>query len=215
MTERAYSDAEAVAFAEGLLAAAREVETHWNDAATMVNQREQARRSAETLRRLQSCFRRWSLLTKAACTGAPGAQLAATEVLDLPRRLLMEREDEMAGSPFTPDPRDPESVARRAGAEAAAAGVAIAEGTKGERVQVENFAQLEPGQYAHCLGNWYARTPSGLIANLARHEVKEHEDGTISASPSILVEQPDPDNPRGEPLKSWHGYLRRGVWILA
>jgi len=54
---RAYSgaqsaDAGAKAFGDGILAAANEVGTHWNDGHTMVNQREQALRSASVLRNM-------------------------------------------------------------------------------------------------------------------------------------------------------------------
>ena len=49
---------------------------------------------------------------------------------------------------------------------------------------------------------WFCTTPNGLFGNISKHTVTEHEDGTISVSPSILV--------TGE--KTWHGYLERGVW---
>lgn len=54
---------------------------------------------------------------------------------------------------------------------------------------------------------WRCRTPNGLGGLLSQHEVVEHEDGTISVSPSILVNWPN----RSEPQR-WHGYLERGVW---
>lgn len=47
-------------------------------------------------------------------------------------------------------------------------------------------------------------TPNGHIGGLANHEVIEHEDGTISVSPSILV-----SDGSGE---LYHGFLKRGVW---
>lgn len=55
-------------------------------------------------------------------------------------------------------------------------------------------------------GHWKARPPGGKISSgdLSQHEVTEHPDGTITVSPSILVEQP--------PIGAWHGYLERGVW---
>lgn len=53
-------------------------------------------------------------------------------------------------------------------------------------------------------GEWYGTTPNGLLAGLKNHSVVEHEDGTISVSPSILVSSGEPD--------AWHGYLERGVW---
>lgn len=63
----------------------------------------------------------------------------------------------------------------------------------------------QPGDYYLWRGRWMAMTPNGLLGNLGNHEVVEHEDGTITVSPSILV-----DN--GEGGKSWHGFLERGVW---
>lgn len=63
-----------------------------------------------------------------------------------------------------------------------------------------------PGEYGrHPVdGHWYACTPNGHLGNLSQHEVHEHEDGTISVSPSILVSIPA--------TELWHGYLERGVW---
>ena len=63
---------------------------------------------------------------------------------------------------------------------------------------------MNPGEYAKTPdGVWYAETPNGHGANLGNHEVTEHEDGTITVSPSILVTAHD---------GSWHGFLERGVW---
>lgn len=54
-------------------------------------------------------------------------------------------------------------------------------------------------------GKWYAATPLSRdhLAGLANHQIVEHEDGTISVSPSILAEGQE---------GRWHGYLERGVW---
>lgn len=49
-----------------------------------------------------------------------------------------------------------------------------------------------------------ACAPNGSVGDLSGHEVTEHDDGTITVSPSILINQP--------PDKQWHGYLERGVW---
>jgi hypothetical protein len=51
---------------------------------------------------------------------------------------------------------------------------------------------------------WYAICPTGTVGSLAEHEVVEHEDSTITVSPSILV-----DDLMG---KAWHGYLEHGIW---
>lgn len=74
---------------------------------------------------------------------------------------------------------------------------------QGRRVQNDNNDAMEIGDYWYAHGHWWAHTPRGLIANLSKHEVIEHEDGTISVSPSILVTSYD---------GQWHGYLERGIW---
>lgn len=69
----------------------------------------------------------------------------------------------------------------------------------------ENGALLAEGEYGkNNRGNWYARPPGvRWTANLARHNVSEHDDGTITVSPSILIDD----------LRTrWHGFLERGVW---
>lgn len=55
-------------------------------------------------------------------------------------------------------------------------------------------------------GHWHAVCPPGkpYLANLGAHDVIEHDDGTITVSPSILVTVPN--------VGQWHGYLERGVW---
>jgi hypothetical protein len=82
---------------------------------------------------------------------------------------------------------------------------------QGKRIAIEPdengcFAPLAPGEYGqHPQGFWYASVPNGYSANLAGHQVVEHDDGTITVSPSILVRN-------GQYDELWHGYLERGVW---
>lgn len=60
---------------------------------------------------------------------------------------------------------------------------------------------------------WMCCTPSGHVSDLTAHEVTEHEDGTITVAPSIVVEGGQTVRERGEePIVSWHGFLKRGVW---
>lgn len=79
----------------------------------------------------------------------------------------------------------------------------------GRRTEVSPHL-YEPGDYGRWGANWYALAPGtgDFLANLGdgekHHKVTEHEDGTITASPSILV-----GDGKGN---SWHGYLERGVW---
>lgn len=51
---------------------------------------------------------------------------------------------------------------------------------------------------------WRLSLGDYTLGNLDAHDVEEHEDGTITVSPSILVT--GPNRPRR------HGFLRRGVW---
>jgi hypothetical protein len=70
---------------------------------------------------------------------------------------------------------------------------------------------FRPGAYGRVMSDgewtWYACTPNGHLGNLGAHDVTEHDDGTITVSPSIRV-----SDGTGE---LWHGYLERGVWRLA
>lgn len=70
-------------------------------------------------------------------------------------------------------------------------------------------SSLEPGSYwKRSIGHFYGITPNGHLANLQKHAVTEHDDGTITVSPSILVSSPH--NEKAGEL--WHGYLVQGVW---
>lgn len=78
----------------------------------------------------------------------------------------------------------------------------------GRRFDNPDSVMPEPGDYGRdAAGEWYGLTPNGYGANLSRHDVVEHEDGTITVGgspPSILVSW------CGRPV--WHGFLERGVW---
>ncbi len=76
----------------------------------------------------------------------------------------------------------------------------------GKRVYLDINGELflAPGDYGKDVnGDWLARPPKGHTGNLKEHEVTEHEDGTITVSPSILIT--DSQN-------SYHGYLEKGIW---
>lgn len=60
------------------------------------------------------------------------------------------------------------------------------------------------GQYGRdCNGDWFGCPQEMFHANLSKHNVIEHEDGTITVSPSILITGFD---------GQWHGYLEKGIW---
>ena len=80
---------------------------------------------------------------------------------------------------------------------------------QGKRVyDTEAFLEGEYGKHP-ADGTWYACTPNGMLGNLSGHEVVEHENGTITVSPSILVTSPDS---KGNEHVRWHGYLEHGIW---
>jgi hypothetical protein len=71
----------------------------------------------------------------------------------------------------------------------------------------------QPGEYGkHSNGSWFACPPGQfpdeygfyLDADLSHHGVTEHEDGTITVTPSILI--------RDHRGREWHGFLERGQW---
>ncbi len=105
--------------------------------------------------------------------------------------------------------------------------------TQGRRVYPDAEGKLhfsEPGDYGKLpSGQWRIRLPrwtNEVLNEWTRtegckefsvilgppesknHTVTEHEDGTISASPSILWGADYGMGERG----AWHGYLERGVW---
>lgn len=77
---------------------------------------------------------------------------------------------------------------------------------------------LRGGDYCRRKGNWWVCCPNGngparLTGNGRREapnwEVTEHDDGTITVSPSIEA------HAMGELAGYWHGFLRAGVWSEA
>ncbi len=79
---------------------------------------------------------------------------------------------------------------------------------QGRRVYPNESGQilLSPGDHGQHpeTGEWLARPPSCHAGGLKNHEVTEHGDGTITVSPSILID----DGVGGK----YHGWLERGVW---
>lgn len=83
---------------------------------------------------------------------------------------------------------------------------------QGKRMQVDESGELNahkfsPGDYGYdpFVKSWYAMSPNGHLANLGAHTVTEHEDGSITVSPSILINH-------GENNPVYHGFLENGVW---
>jgi len=78
---------------------------------------------------------------------------------------------------------------------------------QGRRIKIgdDGYHGCAPGDYFKGKdGVWYGRPPGqeNALACLRGHTVTEHEDGTITVSPSILISG----------AGNWHGFLERGVW---
>jgi hypothetical protein len=80
----------------------------------------------------------------------------------------------------------------------------------GRRVPGFDWHLWPPGSYGYWFegGHWVAITPNDHAANLGSHQVVEHEDGTITVSPSIAVST----SRQGVPVQVYHGFLEGGVW---
>ena len=79
--------------------------------------------------------------------------------------------------------------------------------TPGRRIypDAEGWFTIQPGDYVKAVdGTWIAWAPGDRApGGLQKHEITEHQDGTITVTPSILT-------PSG-----WHGYLQAGIWTKA
>lgn len=70
----------------------------------------------------------------------------------------------------------------------------------------EFLKSVPDGGYAQFEGEWFVRPPGCAFAgSVADHEVTQHEDGTITISPSILYDVAGMGY-------HYHGYLEHGVW---
>jgi hypothetical protein len=84
--------------------------------------------------------------------------------------------------------------------------------TQGRRVYPDEKGNLplREGDYGlHPDSGWQVRPPGCHAGGISKHEVEEHEDGTITVSPSIVLYD---INERGETVEVWHGYLHHGIW---
>lgn len=77
--------------------------------------------------------------------------------------------------------------------------------------RIQGFSDLKGNTDSICYYSqdevWYLYFPKCGLGNLAAHEVTEHEDGTITVSPSIRMQ----GHQDGQPYEI-HGYLEKGVW---
>lgn len=69
-------------------------------------------------------------------------------------------------------------------------------------VEVEKILPLGGYAYMPRCKLWYFKAPNGDVGTNGDHKITEHEDGTLTVSPSLQFMSG----------KRWHGWLERGVW---
>ena len=83
----------------------------------------------------------------------------------------------------------------------------------GRRIYPDENGQMAfaPGDYGCDRGSWAGRIPKEFgrfhLGSFEKHNIVEHDDGTITVSPSILHAEPSDLDGR-----TWHGFLEHGVW---
>ena len=66
--------------------------------------------------------------------------------------------------------------------------------------------RLSEGDYGQdSRGVWCVRPPGQHAGGIPSHKVTEHDDGTITVRPSIVLHNPDGS-------QAWHGFLIKGEW---
>ncbi len=84
---------------------------------------------------------------------------------------------------------------------------------KGRRIYPDDRLRLifKEGDYGYCprSGCWMGRPPRANAGSFSQHTVTEHDDGTITVAPSIVLSEMGES---GKLEEVWHGYLERGVW---
>lgn len=82
---------------------------------------------------------------------------------------------------------------------------------QGKRVLIiTDPIHLKPGEYGKWRDNWFVCTPRGNTGNVSGHKIEEHEDGSITVSPSILIRTSSDGGKTW--IDEWHGYLEKGIW---
>lgn len=80
-----------------------------------------------------------------------------------------------------------------------------------QALRVKDFHDVDDSKICYFFikdDGWYVHFPDAGLGSIRKHTIIEHEDSTISVSPSILLTGHDQS---GETVHK-HGYLTRGVW---
>jgi len=94
-------------------------------------------------------------------------------------------------------------------------------GRRAEHKSDCRLSEVEPGEYwKDENGHWWVAAPVpkydsiALFDEISTWKITEHEDGTITVTPSIFWGMGGYPNspPEWAAAHTWHGYLTRGVW---
>lgn len=77
--------------------------------------------------------------------------------------------------------------------------------------RINGFQEIDDSQICYWYYDrakwWYLYLPNCGVGSLGNHRVEEHEDGTITVSPSIKMT----GHENGQRIER-HGFLEHGVW---
>ena len=78
-------------------------------------------------------------------------------------------------------------------------------------IRVNGFSEIQEDRICYWFekdpGVWYLHLPHCGTGSLRNHQVTENPDGSITASPSVLMT----GHYKGTPNQR-HGYIRNGIW---
>ncbi len=78
-------------------------------------------------------------------------------------------------------------------------------------IRINNMSEIDNNKVCYWFNEtykkWFVHIPKVGVGNISRHDIIEHEDKTISVSPSILITTTFKGNKRQA-----HGFLEKGIW---
>lgn len=78
-----------------------------------------------------------------------------------------------------------------------------------QAIRISGMAELDDSKicYWKTSDRWLIHLPGCGIGGLGKHKVEEHEDGTITVKPSIVMY----GHKKGKEIQR-HGFLTKGIW---
>jgi len=78
-----------------------------------------------------------------------------------------------------------------------------------QAIHVNGFSSVDDSKVCYWKQDdgWWIYLPQCGAGRMPHHRIEEHEDGTISVTPSIVLTGHNAGNPTTR-----HGYLTKGIW---